>query len=310
MTRRYGHFSSMPTFVFSHSPRLLDHSLLQKLAHDLRTTLSPVYADLLAKLLVFLPRPIATPALTALLATLSGLFRYLLVPSIHLNLLQQTWSSFHAVLPSCSPEVQRAAAEVWASVLRRLKTSAREKAVLLMANNLDGVEVAAAWVLVFACKVSIPRFLRFQYTDRASRHMQSVSSTLHTTSPPIMGPLIDCYLSCENPDLLYTLLRRTLTSMIHHCKGAEQFSGIAEILTTQLLTTVSQSPSNDAEVERLRRILQLISVVCSVRQGSRLSREFLCLFLASSNYYRFRVQSTTIVTTSFCSTEYPNLSTN
>ncbi|KAG8220545.1 armadillo-type protein [Butyriboletus roseoflavus] len=225
---------------------LLD--LLQKLAHDLRTTLSPVYADLLAKLLDFLPRPIATPALTALLATLSGLFRYLLVPSIHLDLLQQTWSSFHAVLPSCSPEVQRTAAEVWASVLRRLKTSAREKAVLLMANNLDGVEIASAWTLVFACK--------------------SVSSTLHTTSPSMIGPLIDCYLGCENPDLLYTLLRRALTSLIHHCKGAEQFSGIAEILTTRFLTAVGQLPSNDAEVERLRRILQLISVVCSLRRLS------------------------------------------
>ncbi|KAG6382181.1 armadillo-type protein [Boletus reticuloceps] len=152
---------------------LLD--LLQKLAHDLRTTLSPVYADLLAKLLT----------------TLSGLF---------------------------SPEVQRAAAEVWASVLRRLKTSAREKAVLLMANNLDGVESASAWMLVFACK--------------------SVSSTLHTTSSSIMGPAIDCYLTCEKSDLLYTVLRRTLTSIIHHCKGADQFSGIAEILVDRFLISV------------------------------------------------------------------------
>ncbi|KAF9234003.1 hypothetical protein BU15DRAFT_9123, partial [Melanogaster broomeanus] len=56
------------------------------------------------------------------------------------------------VLPNCSPEVQRAAAEVWASVLRRLKTSAREKAVLLMANNLNEVEDASAWMIIFACK--------------------------------------------------------------------------------------------------------------------------------------------------------------
>ena len=159
MMKRYRHSSSTQTFlVCSRSCRSPDVSLLQKLAHDLRTTLSPVYTDLLAKLLVFLPRPIATPALTTLLATLSGLFRYLLVPSIHLNLLQQTWASFHAVLPTCNPEVQRAAAEVWASVLRRLKTSAREKAVLLMANDLDGVETASAWMLVFACKVSTSFF--------------------------------------------------------------------------------------------------------------------------------------------------------
>lgn len=80
------------------------------------------------------------------------------MPSIHLDLLQQTWSSFRAVLPSCSLEVQRAAAEVWASVLRRLKTSAREKAVLLMANNLDDVQTATAWMLVFACRVGILLF--------------------------------------------------------------------------------------------------------------------------------------------------------
>lgn len=132
---------------------LRSRSLLQKLAHDLRTTLSPVYASLLETLLTFLPRSIAAPALTALLATLSGLFRYLLVPSIHLDLLQQTWSSFHSTLPKCTAEVQRAAAEVWASVLRRLKTSAREKAVLLMSTNLTGVEDASAWMLIFACKV-------------------------------------------------------------------------------------------------------------------------------------------------------------
>ena len=105
----------------------------------------------------------------------------------------------------------------------------------------------------------------------------------------MMEPVIDCYLTCENPDLLYTLLRRTLTSIIHHCKGAEQFSAVAEILAARVSTTVTQPPSNDAEVERLRRILQLISVVCSVRQGSRLSRGFLRFFLTSSSYYQFGV---------------------
>ncbi|KAH7883428.1 hypothetical protein F5I97DRAFT_243889, partial [Phlebopus sp. FC_14] len=225
---------------------LLD--LLQKLAHDLRTTLSPVYANILSKLLAFLPRPIAPPALTSLLATLSGLFRYLLVPSIHLVLLQDTWSSFHAVLPSCAPEVQRAAAEVWASVLRRLKASAREKAVLLMAKNLDGIEDASTWMLVFTCK--------------------SVSQTVHTTSPSVIGPVIDHYLSCDSPDLLYGLVRRTLTSIIHHCKGPEQFACIADVVVARFTAVTSHPPSDDADFERLRRVLQLAAVVCGVRQGS------------------------------------------
>lgn len=128
-------------------------SLLNKLAHDLRTTLAPSYVDLLQILLQLLPRPISAPSLTALLATLSGLFKYLLVPSINLDLLDQTWSSFRAVLPACSPEVQRAAAEVWGSVLRRLKSVARQKAVILMTQNLESVEDASAWMMIFACKV-------------------------------------------------------------------------------------------------------------------------------------------------------------
>ncbi|KAL4079019.1 armadillo-type protein [Scleroderma citrinum] len=225
---------------------LLD--LLQKLAHDLRTTLSPVYASLLQSLLNFLPRPIAAPALTSLLATLSALFRYLLIPSIHLDLLQQTWSSFHSTLPDCSAEVQRAAAEVWASVLRRLKSSAREKAVLLMAMNLTGVEDATTWMLIFACK--------------------SIAQSLHTTSASLVAPLIDDYLASDSPDPLYTLLRRTLTSLTHHCNGPEGFSTVAEAITSRFGSTVTRSPQ---DIERIRRMLLLVSVVCSVRRGSRLS---------------------------------------
>lgn len=124
------------------------------MAHDLRTTLSPVYTKLLGLLLKLLPRSISAPALTALLATLASLFKHLLVPSIHLDLLSQTWTSIRQVLPKCLPEIQRAFAEVWGgSVLRRLKSSAREKAVLLMAEGVEGIEDTSAWMFVFACKV-------------------------------------------------------------------------------------------------------------------------------------------------------------
>lgn len=112
-----------------------------------------MYKALLERLLDVLSRPLAAPTLTTLLATLSELFRYLLVPSIYLNLLQQTWLLFRSALLNCNPEVQRAAAEVWASVLRRLKTSARDEAVTLMSTNMIGVEDACSWMLVSACKV-------------------------------------------------------------------------------------------------------------------------------------------------------------
>lgn len=63
---------------------LLD--LLQKMAHDLRATLSPIYTDLLKKLLSLLPRSTSPPVLTCLLETLSSLFRYLVIPSLNLAL--------------------------------------------------------------------------------------------------------------------------------------------------------------------------------------------------------------------------------
>jgi U3 small nucleolar RNA-associated protein 20 len=204
------------------------------------------------------------------------------VPSIHLDLLQQTWSSFHAVLPNCSPEVQRAAAEVWASVLRRLKSSAREKAVLLMANNLDGVEDASAWMLIFACKVR--RCHVITASSVSTTFSQSVSQTVHTTAPSLVAPVIDCYLTCESPNMLHTLLRRTLTSIIHHCRGAEQFSSIADVVIARFSTATSQPPSSEAELEHLRRVLHLAAFVCSVRQGSRLSCMSTHRLLASPSY--------------------------
>jgi hypothetical protein len=121
--------------------------------HDLRTTISPVYPDLLDRLLSLLPRSISSPALTALLETLSSLFRYLLIPDIDPKLMDQTWSKICTVLPKCLGEVQRAVAEVWAGVLRRMKAGPREKAARLLAENAGILEDASAWVVVFACKV-------------------------------------------------------------------------------------------------------------------------------------------------------------
>ncbi|KAI5987597.1 armadillo-type protein [Pisolithus albus] len=272
-------------------PALLD--LFQKLAHDLRTTLSPLYASLLHTLLAFLPRPLPSSVLTSLLATLSSLFRYLLIPSIHLDLLHQTWSSFRAALPKCNYQVQRAAAEVWASVLRRLKTKARESALALMATELNGVEDASAWMLIFACK--------------------SVSHTLHTTSPSVLGAIIEHYLSASSSESssdeesLYTLLRRALTALMHHCDGPDQFPPIADVVVKHVEEALTQpcmsdsgpeehvpegeqgqdrQPENQdlAHPERVRRSLRLAAIVCGVRQGSRLSPSHISRLFAILSY--------------------------
>jgi U3 small nucleolar RNA-associated protein 20 len=126
---------------------------MQKFAHDLRSIILPSYDDLLDRLLRFLPRPVSSAALTTLLATLSSLFKHLLVPATESDIVQRTWRCVSVVLPECNSEVQRAMAEVWGSLLRRLRASRREVAVEVMASDLGGVEDACAWAYIFACKV-------------------------------------------------------------------------------------------------------------------------------------------------------------
>jgi len=126
---------------------------MQKLVHDLRSVILPSYNDLLDCLLRLLPKPIPPSALTTLLVTFGSLFKYLLVPATETDVLQRTWKRVRVVLPECNSEVQRAMAEVWGSLLRRLKASRREEAVEVMAEDLSGVEDACAWAYIFACKV-------------------------------------------------------------------------------------------------------------------------------------------------------------
>ncbi|KAG5642515.1 hypothetical protein DXG03_002616 [Asterophora parasitica] len=232
--------------------------LLQKMAHDLRTTLLPVYPNLLKRLLMLLPRSISAPALTALLETFSALFKLLLVPSDHL---EKTWSALRATLSNCIPEIQRAMAEVWGALLRRLKPAARERAVILLAEDAEGIEDASAWVVVFACK--------------------SVSQTLHTATSSIFTPLLTYHLSAKDPETTYTLLRRVLTALIHHVKKAEQFSPLADLLVKQLSATVKTTDvTSSADIERVRRMLEILSVPSAVRQGSRLTQSQLGLLFA------------------------------
>ena len=109
---------------------------------------------MLGRLLQLLPRSLSAEALTALLATFSALFKYVLVPAVEVELLSQAWTAFVNVLPQCHPEVQRATAEVWGATLRRLKLSLREDAVRMVAGCTDsGLGDACAWIFVTACKV-------------------------------------------------------------------------------------------------------------------------------------------------------------
>lgn len=228
---------------------LTSHSLLQKLIHDLRTTLAPLHTDILKQTLRLLPRSLSAQTHTMLLETFSALFKYLLIP---LETTDEAWSAFLDVVPKCNPEVQRAVAELWGSILRRLKSGAREKITLaiIASANPD----VSAWVFVSACK--------------------SVSQTLHTTTSTIFLPMLQYYLECEDPESSFTVLRRTLTALAHHCKTAEQYSPLADILTDEAVTI------DPSQTERLRRLLEITSVPASVRQGSRLTAKALSSLLS------------------------------
>ncbi|KAF7330551.1 DRIM domain-containing protein [Mycena venus] len=253
--------------------------LLQKITHDLRMTLSPVYLDpILPRLLALLLRSktISAPALTALLATFAALFKFLLIPassSSGLELLEKTWTCIQDILPRCLPEVQRAMAEVWGGVLRRLKPEAKEKAVVLLAGSVitqsaDKVEDAAAWCLVYACK--------------------SVSQTLHTCTPSIILPLLNSHLSAPplsstdpNPRT-YTLLRRLFTALIHHVRNAENFASVGDVLVNKFISlTQGTTPLPEDDFETLRRMMDLISVPAAVRNGSRLTQKHATALLAA-----------------------------
>jgi U3 small nucleolar RNA-associated protein 20 len=223
---------------------LLD--LLQHLAHDLRTSLSPAYPGLLARILGFLPRALPAPTLTALLAALSALFSALLVPTrTPPARIPATWTRLRAALPTARPETQRAVAEVWGAVLRRLKGTLRAEAATLVAADSKGIEDASAWIFVYACK--------------------SVSQTLHTSASPIISALLNHYLECENSSSAL-LLHRVLTALAHHVQTADQYAPLADVLVSSLTTAVV---GNNPDL--VRRALDAVTIPCAVRQGSRLS---------------------------------------
>ena len=152
-------------------------SLLQKLIYDLRTTLLPSYNELLAQLLALLRRSIPAQALTALLAALSALFKYLLIPSTTNaypaqvadqngdnsgddDLLKATWKQILRSLPQCNVEVHRSMGEVWGvCILRRVKGKERERTLHFLIEREGegmqgkGVQDFCAWCVVSACKV-------------------------------------------------------------------------------------------------------------------------------------------------------------
>ena len=109
-------------------------------------------------------------------------------------------------------------------------------------------------------------FIRY---NRLIPFVQSVSQTLHTCTPSIFTILLNYFLSnATNLQSTQTLLRRSLTALIHHVGNADQFSILSETILQQVLLIFKQA---NYDVKQLGRALDVCSILLGVRQGSRLT---------------------------------------
>ena len=77
--------------------------------------------------------------------------------------------------------------------------------------------------------------------------------------------MLHTYMDAEDPEQLFIVLRRVLTALIHHCKTADQFAPLSDILVQTVEAARKDKP------EPLQCLVEILVVVCSVRQGSRLT---------------------------------------
>lgn len=123
--------------------------------------------------------------------------------------------------------------------------------------------------------------------------IQSVSQTLHTSTPTLLAPLFSHHINAaradgerENTHVL-TLIRRVLTALIHHVKGAEEFVVVGDLvvgifaeaasaLSVESTNTTPEGNEGEGQInrERLKRSMEVLFIVCSVRHGSRMTRKF------------------------------------
>ena len=216
-------------------------SLLQKLLHDLRSTLAPQYEQVLAVLLPLSTKSLAPEVLPVYLQTVSTLFKYLLLPQP--DHLPSTWSSVQSALRSCTPEMQRMFGEVVGTTIRKLKSEDRLQMVQLLVDERDDLENAIAWTFVSAT--------------------QSISSTLHTTAPSFVTALLDRHLVSESHERTFKLLRRVLSSAMHH-STIESFASVAEAVVLKL-----EEIKATGHEERLARMLEVVCIVCAFRKGKK-----------------------------------------
>lgn len=223
-------------------------SLLQKLLHDLKTTVLPKYESILDALLSEAPKSIPPAALSTYLATLALLFKQTLnaQPELH----QSTWIRLSNALKKCRPDRQRIIAEVWGIVLRRMKTQQKGEAVELLVKSLeseDRLEDVVAWVLIAA--------------------FQSTSETLHTSTTSLVGLLLDLTKSSREFESLSRLWRRVLAATMYYCT-IDSFKPVADLFVSRI------SEMKNEDEETISRILEITLIITAFRKGKKASSMF------------------------------------
>ena len=227
-------------------------SLLQKLLHELRTTLTPKYEALWNALLSQASRSLPPATLETYIQTLSLFLKYLLLPDP--SNIAFTWHRLATTIKKCRPDVQRMLAEVWATVLRRLKAEARVEINMLIVEAVDTIPDAIAWMYISA--------------------FQTTSTTLHTSTIPLLTLLWDTSLRVDNNDAMFTLMRRVLSATMHYC-SPESFRPIADLVVARIQTLCDTV----VEDEHIHRTLQMALVATALRKGKKAESMF------SGQYY-------------------------
>lgn len=248
---------------------------MKALLHDLRSTITPVYTILLKRLVPVLLQKLEPVALAELLATLVALFKYVLIPTLPSPLLGVTWNELQQPFENCDDEGRRMLGEVWGAALRRMKPDQRGTCVALMFDGLNSnssLRDGIAWATVAACQVRVSSFRgRSNITDTL---MQAPSRSLHACAPGVVSALIQAHLAAdEGPSAVTgTLLRRVLTSLIHHSSGPAQFHTISDVLVESMKTHIETQGASPCSDVRLRRVMAVIETPCLIRKGVRMPR--------------------------------------
>lgn len=153
-------------------------------------------------------------------------------------------------------------AEVWGHLLRKLKTEYKARAAELLVQSL-GTEQEAEFVTW--CVVEATRAKQAQ--------------GIYTTATELIGPILQKFFDAETDDSrrIFLLLRRVLTALLHHSK-TESFVVVAGIVVASVDKELKSGEGGNAaewREERLIRAIEVVTVLCAVRKGAKLTCEFI-----------------------------------